>query len=1019
MDLACLPMIRGGFEVPPIAKQLFLSFLSNAMKITPTIFSVLTMLIAWASQATAADDPLEFIHLMQREGFADVAIDYLDQIKTDNAPKEVMDVWDLEMSRSKRAAAKSSRNEEKMIEESKALLEKFIRENPDRTEAIQEAAKWLEEKATEAQYDVQKAAFTTDPAEKAKLLAAARKIFEEIKPKFVDALKASVKVRDALPTKVARAQAAKLQERRENAIMMVGENRVTVAMIDFYLAYTQEEGSERTAALTKCAKEFDSIYQDFRDLFLGWKAHFWHGRIMQVLGQTEEARDIFEEVAAHDAKNIEDTGDQGRAGTRAKPKPTGLEGFFADVEQYYLQTLFKLNKKDYMEEVQSWRRDHKQLSEFCTGYQALTMDYVKICLDYDKQTKNPAYKKAAIKLLGEMSKIPSPYQEGAIKLRRELNPNATAEESFDDDVVDGDAALEKQKWAEAVESYEKALSAAGPKTDPKSIAAVREAIVGCNYRLAAQLYKQGKIPEAIATAKKALRPDLLQTKAAPLLATFLLNVVVYQYQSAPEDSAEQKAAKEELRSTLMKTASAIIKFWPAREEADVARVALMRIAQAEGRTAEADKILREINPESKEYPNALSEIGASHWIKYRAAKKKTDATKEEIAKRDEDRKLAVDFLEKAIQAMAKLRLADAPMSDSLRKAQMLLAEIYSEGGDFKQAASLYKPLIDDIAKDKDTSRPFDDTALRIFYGAGPAFLKLGDMDNVVLLGTKFVALGTDQPLINDSIYGFAISLEQARKNALAEGESTDPAVQSAAAAKVKTLMDLEEKILVALTKREKLSYRTMASIVRSSSDLGTEGGNAAAADLIEKIFQNANNDPAFEKAMGKGAVGLHALGARLQAENGNYEKAIPQIQAVLLQYPRVPDFLISEARIYTAWGSKDPTKFSDAIAKWDNLRKMLERAKSPAGKQVNPKYEVIYNEADCFYRMWQKNKSKDDAKKGLDLVLPYLNLDPNIRTPDDDYKEISVKFYQVGGKLADALSYQRPARPKIKPAPKK
>ena len=72
-------------------------------------------------------------------------------------------------------------------EESKALLEQFIKANPDRPEAIQEAARWAEERALEGQYLVLRASYTSDKAEKAKLLADARKIFEEIRPRFVKA----------------------------------------------------------------------------------------------------------------------------------------------------------------------------------------------------------------------------------------------------------------------------------------------------------------------------------------------------------------------------------------------------------------------------------------------------------------------------------------------------------------------------------------------------------------------------------------------------------------------------------------------------------------------------------------------------------------------------------------------------------------------------------------------------------------------------------------------------------------
>ena len=348
----------------------------------------------------------------------------------------------------------------------------------------------------------------------------------------------------------------------------------------------------------------------------------------------------------------------------------------------------------------------------------------------------------------------------------------------------------------------------------------------------------------------------------------------------------------------------------------------------------------------------------------------------------------------------------------------MLAEIYNEGNDIKRAASLYKPLIDDIVQD--SSRSFDEITLRVFNGAGQAFLLVGDVANVTTVGAKLAEIGPDQPRVNDTIINFAMRLERERKKAMAEGDSGDPTAPGGGESKLKALTELQEKIVGNLSKREKLSYPAMVWTVKTASNLDTDAADAAAAELIEKIFDKANNDQEFEKEIGKAEAGLHALGASLQAKRHEYSKAKDQIDAVILKYPHALDPRISEAKILTEWAAKDSSKYSDAIAKWDTLRKKLERISGSAdpkikdAKRIDPKYEVILNEADCFYRMAQKTKNKDNAKTGLDLLGPYLNLDEKIRNPSDEYKEISVKFFQVGGKLADFLGAPRPVRPKVK-----
>ncbi len=117
------------------------------MRTTCSVFSVLVILATLpVSPATARNDSLEFLHRLQKEGYADVAVDYLDSIKTDpDAPKEILDVSDLEMSRSMKEQARqgsySDAKARQLTEQSKALLEEFIKAHPDLPEAIQEKAR--------------------------------------------------------------------------------------------------------------------------------------------------------------------------------------------------------------------------------------------------------------------------------------------------------------------------------------------------------------------------------------------------------------------------------------------------------------------------------------------------------------------------------------------------------------------------------------------------------------------------------------------------------------------------------------------------------------------------------------------------------------------------------------------------------------------------------------------------------------------------------------------------------------
>ncbi len=501
------------------------------------------------------------------------------------------------------------------------------------------------------------------------------------------------------------------------------------------------------------------------------------------------------------------------------------------------------------------------------------------------------------------------------------------------------------------------------------MASVAETLVSCYHALASQLYQENKVEDAVATARKALASDYRQTKAAPKVAVYLLSILNYQYQTAADDTAEKKAAKAALLKDVTKTANGIVTLWGAKEEGDAARIVLMRIAQAQDNGQEADRNLNEINPRSNEYATALTAMGYWHWSKYRTATRQTpDGAGNKTASRDEDRRLAVDFTERAVKALEdkdKLRSETAAMPDDLRECKFLLAGIYTEGKDYKQAVSQYKPLLADMLN-KDSKRKLDETGLLILQGAGQVFIQLSDVENLTVIGNGLLERGPDQPQVNRAIMGFATGLDKLRKAAPESDSSDSAAQQEAAAAKLKSLTDLEEKIMINLSKREKLAPNDMTWIAITCANLGTDDARLAAAELIKQIDKKANSDKAFFGQVEKSLPYLHSLAARILAEIGQFDQAQEMIDRLIQAYPKVLEPKISEAQILTAWASRDPSKYEKAILAWDSLRTKLEHnsPKPVAGAPIDPKYEVIVNEADCFLKDGAEDQEQGRRQEG-------------------------------------------------------
>jgi hypothetical protein len=1042
-----------------------------------TVFLLLTIAAASAVDSAAGkDDSLKFLHQMQKEGFADIAIDYLDHVKSEpNPPAEIMRVWDLEMSRSKQAAAKIAYNDatkKQLIEDSKALMEKFVKENPALPEAIQAAAEWSADLAIQAQYEILRAQGLADKVAKSAAFAKARETLEKVRPKFVQAKDAAIKLRASLPARAS-------NEQKDAASAQLAENRLKLAIVDFYLALIQESPAERSAQFDKVAKDFEGIHQDFSETFIGWEAHYWNARILQEQGRLKDSRDYYEEVQANDLSDLPDS----TAGTKPaakqqrpqrKKNPELEDHFFADVEQQFLKVLYAVSKSDYYKEVEDWRKAHKFNRETCVGYQGLSLDYARNLLAASDEAKSDAkkqeFRREALRVLAEMSRIPSPYQRDAFDLRRQLNPNATAEDGFDGAVIDGDKALEKRDWAAAADLYGKALEAVTPKTDPDRITAVRNAYVGCVHNQARDLYQKNKVDEAIELILAVLnKKELRATPSAPGAAAAALSWRFYQYGSAPEQSDEEKKAKQALLTKTVNLASSIIAIreWTAKEEADAARIVLLRLALIQGELADAsrraaeakaaeaktkgnaaeakrsaeeaktaaaeaktrlddaDHVFKGINPASHKYPEALTVLGWKHWHNYRIAKKeweeqnKTAPDKALQDQLDDDRKQAVDYTQKAVDALNVPRGNGASMPKELRDSKVLLAEMFLEGSDAKKAVGIYQELIDDIAADK-ANKTVDEPTLRIFDGAVRAYLQLGDVQNASAVGTKLLELGPDEVPVNMAIVNFAKRLEMVRKQVAAESDSGNTTGLSQQA-----IADLETKILVNLAKRNNLAPTkprnlvpsTMIWIVQVLSKMGSDDADTAATQLVDKIFELAANDNAFDEQIGKAKAFLHTLSSKLQAKRGNYKEAIDQINALIEQYPKALAPQMSRAQILTEWAAKDAAKYEDAVNRWKILCDKLERAKTKSGDKMPEFYEAAYQRSLCLYKM--SNKDKAAAREGLDFLTPLLRLDPKLQGPTRD-REWSVKFFQLGGKLADVLNEPRPMPPGSRPtAPKR
>ena len=130
-----------------------------------------------------------------------------------------------------------------------------------------------------------------------------------------------------------------------------------------------------------------------------------------------------------------------------------------------------------------------------------------------------------------------------------------------------------------------------------------------------------------------------------------------------------------------------------------------------------------------------------------------------------DRGKAIQRLQAALAVLDKAVEPGKPLPEHFAEAQLLLAEIRAEGGEMREAAALYRPLVDAVKAAK--PQTLDETMIRIFLGAARAHSAIGEIDKAAEVSDVLIELGPDTPQVDLVLTQFARLLDFERKKAAA------------------------------------------------------------------------------------------------------------------------------------------------------------------------------------------------------------------------------------------------------------
>jgi hypothetical protein len=991
---------------------------------TAAVLLLATLGLFPPATARAVDDPVQFLRALQEGGYPDVAVDYLNALKDDpKAPKEIVNVWDWEMSKSLRAAAKWAYNEaeaKRLAEQAEAHLKKFIEENPKRPEAVRAAAEAATTDFEECVQGIRKAKEMTDREKRAETMESIRARLVKFRERYAGALEVNQKRLDGTPAKN-----KKLRLEREDEVM---DSRVKVAMADFYTGLTFPKASpDRVTFMEAAAKEFDNLYQANRETPTLWSvaAHYFEGRCKQEEGKLEDAEAIYEECLVLDTRGASDsTAPENPKEKRRPPTVTPLDDLLAEVEQHYLECILARDLKGYLKEVGEWRSQHKTI-ERRAGYQAIGFDLAKNLLRFADDAKTSAsdkkkYTTAATRVLTDAVRVPSPYQAEEIKLRRQLTGDSSVDEGVDELIARADEAAQGKKWSEAIEFYQKSLEAAEKSKDKdthKKVPLLYNAVAGCYLNIGLEAFRKGDLAAAAKAFNKVLEDEHFQTTSvAPTAAALLLNVLLNQYNGMEETSDDDKAAKLEARKRLEAGAEQIIARWPGKPEADAARLAKARLLVMDANTLaetpagkseaeavqlrvdkflkkmkEAGAIFRDINPKSEHFVTALYLTGYTYWRRYRVEKaeiKRIEEASPQLsgeprrllddakAQTNTFRQAAVRVMQLAVQTM-ETTPPPKEKKQLVADSTLLLAEMLAERGDHKEALVYFQKLLDELGKSE--AKGLDATAMQVCNGAVQSYLAADDIEGAGKVCKLLLKLGPDAQQVNFSLTTFGRRLQAERDKAQAALDAARTPSEIEPIKKKRDLYDpLLTELLENLTERTKLSAASMVWLAQTAADLGM---NDVAEKVCKQYKKGMEDDPIIAEEGAKGAARISSILIRVLRQKGKFDEATRQVEDLIALKPKALEPQMERCMILQSWAEKNPEKYPDAVHAWEGLRRKLEKLGvqgGKVGKKPRELYEVTYNESLCLYNWAKKAGDKKNAKDGLALLKQMLLLDPKL-----------------------------------------
>jgi tetratricopeptide (TPR) repeat protein len=453
-------------------------------------------------------------------------------------------------------------------------------------------------------------------------------------------------------------------------------------------------------------------------------------------------------------------------------------------------------------------------------------------------------------------------------------------------------------------------------------------------------------------------------------AVLALTAAAARYAAA--DAAHRPQEMERLKSIV----EFVGKRWAGQPEADDARITLGQALLVGGDMPAAMAALNQVTPKSRRYPTVLFTLAQVQWRAYLEERRKDEAARS-VERMNQARATTEKYLTQAADLLRRGAAGDGVASAAqLAETQLLLAEVYLESQQYRQAVDLLGPLVERVNMLKPET--IDSVTFRTFMGAVRAYLAVGDTQRAADTALALVAIAQDNAQYNESLVTFARLMArelQRAQAAKAAAVSGDTKTFAAATEKCKGLEHLLAKLLEPLVKRQELS---LADMVHLGDLCAALGNNDQALLQYQRIMDRVQKDPEAAQKAGRVIIRVRAQLVGLLRTQGKFEEAARQCDELIAKNPRALEPRMVRGYVLDDWARRNPDKYDAAVAQWTEVRLLLSRLQPKP-----PEYfEVVYRVASCLYGQWQQTKEATRLQQAEQVLKSTLVLSPKLSGPE-------------------------------------